>query len=362
MAASRTLPVNNDAVGSKAAETAFRPLVTLAVTTRNRTTYLSEVLGCVLAQDYVNLEVVVSDNGSADDTRYVSHALAGADPRVRFRYNVKAVSQHEHFNQCVQEARGEYFVLLHDDDRINARFVSELVAVAKRYPDVNVVVPANITIDEEGAIIQEFGRPDTDVSEGAQFICNWLHGVGPQIIACVATILAKTDVVRHFGGYQGLQGGRNIDNLLFLQCALTSRVGFADKASFLYRTYAKSYGSTVQPIDVVRSGAEFLSHLRHDPCTVGVLSRLPSTGRESVLKGAANATAKEVVLQMSALRLPYRLPTIAQFVSIRRDAPFLFVISREYLRHSWPQIHAWGRAAWRAGKRWRHRLTGRSDP
>ena len=39
---------------------------------------------------------------------------------------------HEHFNQLVQEATGEYFVLLCDDDQISANFVTELVAVLER--------------------------------------------------------------------------------------------------------------------------------------------------------------------------------------------------------------------------------------
>lgn len=319
----------------------MNPIVTLAVTTRNRTTYLGETLACVLAQDYPHLDILVSDNGSTDETREVTRALVKSDRRVRLRHNDASVNQHEHFTQCVREARGEYFVLLHDDDRINHCFVSELVGVATRHPDVNVVVPLNITIDESGALIREFGNPNREVLDGPAFICDWLHGSGPEVIACVCTILARTQVIENFGGYRCLGGGRNIDNLLFLQCALTSRVGFAHRAQFSYRTYAKSYGNNATPLQIVDSGCQFLRYLRNDPPTVRALSRVPSTYRKRITQGVAKATAKEVVLQMNALNLPCDRHTVTTLLKGRRDVAFLYVIFREYLRHSWPGVHSY---------------------
>ena len=192
----------------------MNPLVTIALTTRNRTTYLREIVACALAQDYPNLDILISDNGSSDDTPVLAKKLARSDPRVRFRRNDKGVLQHEHFTQCAREARGEYFILLHDDDWINSSFVSELVAVATRNPDVNVVVPANVTFNEQGTIIREFATPAGEVFDGFTFIHNWLYGEGPQILACLCTILLRTKIVCDFGGYHALTSGRNIDNLL----------------------------------------------------------------------------------------------------------------------------------------------------
>ena len=106
------------------------PLVTLAITTFNRPRFLRETFASALAQDYANLDILVSDNGSRDTTPLLTQALVNSDPRVRLRRNETTVPLHEHFTQCVEAARGEYFVLLHDDDRINSCFVSELAGVA----------------------------------------------------------------------------------------------------------------------------------------------------------------------------------------------------------------------------------------
>src|SRR6266851_278874 len=97
----------------------MNPLVTLAITTLNRPDYLRETLLSVLAQDYSNLDILVSDNGSNAETLAVARALSRDDARVRFRRNDATVSVNEHFNQCVQAARGELFTIVNDDDLIN---------------------------------------------------------------------------------------------------------------------------------------------------------------------------------------------------------------------------------------------------
>ena len=60
-----------------------RPLVTIGIPTFNRAdSYLPESLGSALGQDYPNLEVIVSDNGSSDGTEVFVKSLN--DPRVRY--------------------------------------------------------------------------------------------------------------------------------------------------------------------------------------------------------------------------------------------------------------------------------------
>jgi glycosyltransferase involved in cell wall biosynthesis len=299
----------------------MKPLVTLAVTTFNRTTYLRDTLECVLAQDYENLDILVSDNGSADETHLITQVLVNSDPRVRLRRNEKSVPLHEHFSQCVQAARGKYFVLLHDDDRINSCFVSEAVEVATRYPDANVVVPANIMIDEEDTIIRQGARPSGEIFDGPTFVCDWLYH--PEILVDVTTILMRTEIVRRFGGYQCFERGRNIDNLLFLQCAITSRVGFAERAKFYWRTYPESYGSRATPRAIANSGHAYLQHLRRDPETRRALAALTSTSRKRILRGVRKATIGELLYHMRVHERASRWRTARTIlVNSRKDIIF----------------------------------------
>jgi hypothetical protein len=330
-------------------DSTMKPSVTLALTTRNRTAYLAEVVQCVLAQDYSNLDILISDNGSSDGTPELARALVLSDPRVRFRRNETAVPQNEHFTQCTLAARGDYFILLHDDDRINSSFVSELVAVAVEYPDVNVVLPANVTIDQKGVITRRFGLPDDAVFDGPNFIVDyWLCVRGPQLLACLTTILIKTQTVMRFGGYRHFTSGRNIDNLLFLQCGLVGRIGFAPRAIFEYREHSSSLGRAAKPEDIASSGREFLEYLQRDPRTADLLCALPDKRGEQILRAVARATTKEVILQMDEVRAPFDAQGVWRLLLKRHDKIFCFLLIAEFVRHTLPALYAilrWARHA-----------------
>lgn len=316
------------------------PLVTLAITTLNRPRFLHETLASALAQDYANLDILVSDNGSTDATPLLTKALVNSDARVRLRRNETTVPLHEHFTQCVEAARGEYFVLLHDDDRINSCFVSEVVGVATRHPDVNVVVPANVMMDEQGATIREYARPSCEVFDGPRFVCDWLGCREPQVLIDVTTILTRTEVIRRFGGYQHLEGGRNTDNLLFLQCAITSRVGFAERARFYWRSYPESYGSRATPKEIANSGRAFRRHLRRDPETTRALAALPSSSGKRILRGVREMNIGELVYHMRLHEGASRWRTAGTLLSIgRKDIIFLYVVLYKFLPRAWLAIY-----------------------
>ncbi|WP_439360864.1 glycosyltransferase family 2 protein [Bradyrhizobium sp. DASA03007] len=319
----------------------MKPLVTLAVTTLNRPKYLPEILASVLAQDYANIDILVSDNGSNDETSVVTQELVNADPRVRLRRNETTVPAHEHFTQCVRAARGEYFVLLNDDDRINTGFVSDLVRVATRHPDVNAVVPSNVLINEVGATVREFAKPDWEIYDGPTFVCDWLESRDPQILSNPTTVLMRTDVIRRFGGYQRLRGnGRNIDNLLFLQCAITGRVGFGREATFYCRKHPESCGSRSTSREIIQSGRAYMRHLRQDHETVRALAAVSPSCRKRILRGVREMTTFELLNQLNLDQDAFRWRTVRTFLmSGRRDLIFFYIVLREYLRRASPTLY-----------------------
>ena len=60
------------------------PLVSIGMPTYNRADLFREALALARAQDYPNLEIIVSDNHSTDDTERVAREVVAVDPRVRY--------------------------------------------------------------------------------------------------------------------------------------------------------------------------------------------------------------------------------------------------------------------------------------
>jgi hypothetical protein len=104
-----------------------RPLVSVCVTSYNYGCYLRDAVESALSQTYPHIEVVISDNGSTDNTRDVIGAYRD-DPRVRFFVNETNVGLCANHNRAIERARGDYLVILSADDVLFPQHVERLLA------------------------------------------------------------------------------------------------------------------------------------------------------------------------------------------------------------------------------------------
>ena len=311
----------------------MNPLVTIAIPTLNGSDTIRETLMSALAQDYSNLEILVSDNGSSDDVLALAKSLVQGDPRVRFRRNETTVPIYAHYNQCVAAARGEFYVSLDDDDVISPNYVSQLIGIVTRHPGINVALAGNVTIDEHSNVVQEFLLPDAEVLDGHKVICDWLYGRGVPFGGSVSTFLARTSVVRHFGGYQDFALGQNSDNLLFLQCALGNRVGFASQALYSHRWYDRSY-SRPNLAQLASSVQAFARHMERDPRTVEALAALPVDQRREIIEGVRRMGIADIVYQSKLDEERWSLAKVRRLLSVPFQPFFYRVVCGYYIRRA----------------------------
>ena len=95
-------------------------LVTIGIPVYRRLDFLPHVLNVVNSQDYPDIELIVSDNGMNGSTVHDIVKKYYFRPS-RFRQNSSTVGMSIHFNQIINEASGEYFILLADDDEISCK-------------------------------------------------------------------------------------------------------------------------------------------------------------------------------------------------------------------------------------------------
>lgn len=99
------------------------PLVTIGIPTCNRASLLSRSLDSALNQDFSNLEVVISDNASTDDTAQVCESYRVKDARIKYFRQPTNVGPTDNFNVVLKNASGEFFMWLGDDDWIDASYI-----------------------------------------------------------------------------------------------------------------------------------------------------------------------------------------------------------------------------------------------
>jgi len=119
------------------------PLVSVGLPTYNRCLGLRRAIDSVLSQTYKNIELVVSDNASSDDTRIVCEEYARRDSRLRYIRQSENVGMISNFNVVLGESSGPYFMWLADDDWLDARYIELCMSVFENGPDYALVAGVN---------------------------------------------------------------------------------------------------------------------------------------------------------------------------------------------------------------------------
>lgn len=90
------------------------PLFSVIVPTRNRARLLPYAIRSVLSQEVTDYELIVCDNASSDETRLIVDRLNS--PKIKYVNTGRLIPSSANWNFGFQAARGDYIVVLGDDD------------------------------------------------------------------------------------------------------------------------------------------------------------------------------------------------------------------------------------------------------
>ena len=122
--------------------------VSVLIPTYNSERYLSECLDSVLEQDFSDMEILISDNRSTDDTVKIIENYAVRDTRIRWWQNPENLGLIINHNVCLREAQGEYIKFVHSDDKLlSPSTIIKLVVVLDDNSAVSLVGSASDQID-----------------------------------------------------------------------------------------------------------------------------------------------------------------------------------------------------------------------
>ena len=104
----------------------MKPLVTILIPTYNRAEFLREAIQSAVTQTHRELEILILDDASPDETAAVAAEFAD-DPRVTYVRHSKNLGITGNWRAGIERAKGEFFCLLHDDDTFEPTFVESLL-------------------------------------------------------------------------------------------------------------------------------------------------------------------------------------------------------------------------------------------
>lgn len=132
------------------------PRVTFGVPVYNGENFLEEALVSLLAQDYGDFELIISDNASWDKTEEICRRYAARDERIRYYRSANNRGAVWNYNRLVTLARGEFFRWAAHDDVVAPSYLRRCVETFDRSPD-NVVLccPKTTRIDANGNTLED---------------------------------------------------------------------------------------------------------------------------------------------------------------------------------------------------------------
>ncbi len=114
------------------------PKVTIIIPCYNRGKYIGETLECVQKVNYPNLECIVVDNNSTDNSVEVIKKFTQSDNRFQLIQNdVNNISIAR--NKAIAASSGKYILPLDSDDLIHPDYVREAVEILENNPEIAVV-------------------------------------------------------------------------------------------------------------------------------------------------------------------------------------------------------------------------------
>jgi glycosyltransferase involved in cell wall biosynthesis len=104
-----------------------KPLVSILIPVYNRQDLIVEAAESALNQTYQNIEIIIVDNASTDNTWEVCNQLAKKDSRIKIWQNDRNIGPVLNWEKCIEKAQGEYGKILFSDDLIQPNFLEETI-------------------------------------------------------------------------------------------------------------------------------------------------------------------------------------------------------------------------------------------
>jgi glycosyltransferase involved in cell wall biosynthesis len=132
-----------------------RPLVSIGVPIYNDEKWLRNSLDHLLAQDYKNIEIIIADDVSSDNSSVICREYAAKDQRVKFfqnKFNLGAVRNHEHVFEL---SSGDYFAWGSGHYYFHHSFISKCLEILESDESVILCCSQTQYIDVNDSVIRE---------------------------------------------------------------------------------------------------------------------------------------------------------------------------------------------------------------
>jgi len=152
------------------------PLVSVLMPCYNAAAFLSDALDSIISQSYRNLEIVLIDDGSNDQSRSIIKSYELKDSRIRAFYNDSNIGLIKTLNKGLSLCTGRYIARMDADDISMPNRIQVLVDILEQDLTLDLVSGGCYSLNEEGQIITRV-YPKACTPLAIKFVCFFITPV-----------------------------------------------------------------------------------------------------------------------------------------------------------------------------------------
>jgi len=206
------------------------PLVSILVANYNNGCFIAETLESVVKQTYPNIEIVIVDDGSTDNSLQVidSFMIAHPDCRIKLFKNTDNKGCGRIKRQCIEMSEGDFFCFVDPDDAISSEAVSTLMEAFEHHTKCGIVYSTHYLCNEK-LEPQEVSVYSGPIPEGQSHLTS-KKGHIAHFVLCNRQIYNKTSGINV--AYQVSE-----DQDLYLKMEEMAPVFYVDLPLYFYRKH-----------------------------------------------------------------------------------------------------------------------------
>ena len=178
------------------------PLVSIGMPVYNGERFIRKALDSLLAQNFKDFELIISDNASEDATQQICFEYASKDSRIRYYRNEINLGAIENSRNVLELSSGKYFMFAADHDLYEPNFISRCVEILEKDSSVVLCYPKTAWIDTDGNFLEVIpGHFDTrGLKQISRFnVTLWRLGYCYQFYG-----LMRLEIFRQTNTYEGV--------------------------------------------------------------------------------------------------------------------------------------------------------------
>ncbi len=138
------------------------PLVSIGMPVYNEARFLRQSIDALITQDYPNIELIISDNASTDETEKICHEYVSKYDWISFHHFEKNQGPALNFEYVLKKSKGSYFMWAAGHDLWDNNYLTTCINLLESHPNAIIAYGASQWINEHNKNFgREFGWVDT---------------------------------------------------------------------------------------------------------------------------------------------------------------------------------------------------------